>query len=672
MAPDRPTDHDRVDDAALADRIRATATAVAERTAAPARDLDTPSPIVLPDHHRSPARLVGVAAACLLVVALVAGAVVALRDRPGEVTTDGTPSGPGSGGLPRLLPTWVPEGYALTETKVTPGPPPKASFLRRYEWVTPGCGDDPASLCPYGPGAAGPSAPGPGAPGPSRVDVRVTAVDDPQGLAGPETNPPVAQPVDVNGDAGWVNVTMDGISSSADDRGYTVTWDHGAVRVSVTSRGASNEDTVRIARGVTVGGTPTSPTADVAADALPGTLRSTYAGPDLLLAMGALPGRVGMARLVYTNGRQTPYVEGSPPARMEGVATDQIFLTEYDAPIGAASPWWLPLTGRSEPVTVDAITCVTTIGLGGPLPPASGPLPWTSVLCAGATTFVALGSSSIPRADIERMAHSLRPSTGAPTPQPDPTPGPTPTASTTAPGVTLPDASVPPGSTTSPSTSHVEVDTKVLHDRALGDRVDLWVFEPVSAASRAGEASGCECWRRLYQAVAVTSTGSTTSTGGIDLTEVHLRVAPEATLWIASASVGGRWMAATPSTGELVICDDQSCPSRPRFVPPAEITDPTLRDALAKPRVRVSDGRGDHGWMDTADLIPQVPASVPPGWSPPPAMHPVYATETGDEIVGYMVDGVGFVDRARAEASDLDPARLQRELAGPESPRVGP
>jgi len=540
MAPDRPTDHRRLDDAALADRIRATATAVAERTTAPARDLDEPTTTVLPDRRRSSTHLIGAAAAGLLVVALVAGAVVALRDRTGQVTTDGSPSGPGgAGGLPRLLPTWVPEDYSLTETKVTPGPPPRASFLRRFERAAPGC-SDPAASCPYGPG------------GPERVDIRVTAVDDPQGLAGPERNPTVAQPVDVNGDPGWVNVTMDGVSVDPADRGYTVTWDHGAVRASVTSRGASNDDTVRIARGVTVGGTPTNPTAEVAPDALPGTLQPTFAGPDLLLAMGGLPGQVGMARLVYTTGRQTPFAQGTPPARMEGVAPDQIFLTKYDAPIGAATPWWLSLSDRSEPTTVDGVTCVSSTFPGGPIPRTPGPQSWTSVYCADATTFVALGSSSVPLADLERMAHSLRPATtGAPSPRP-------------------PDPSASPDPGTGPTT------------------------------------------------------------------------APEPT-------------AQTASTRSV----------------PAEITDPTLREALARPRVQVSDGRGDHGWMDTADLVPRLPASVPPGWSPPAAMHPVYATETGDEIAGYMVDGVGFVDRARAEASGLDPARLQRELAGPESPRIG-
>ncbi|MEZ5141652.1 MAG: hypothetical protein R2726_03910 [Acidimicrobiales bacterium] len=539
MAPDRPTDHGRLDDAALADRIRATATAVAERTAAPARDLDDPTTTVLSDRHRSSTHLIGVAAAALLVVALVAGVVVALRDRDGGLTT-GEPRNEAEGDapLPRLLPAWVPDGYSPTESKVTPGPPPRASFLHRYERTTPEACNDPAVLCPYGPG------------GPSRVEVRAAPRDDPQGLANPVTNPTAAQQVDVNGDAGWVNVTMDGISASADDRGYTVTWDHGAVRVSVTSRGASSEDTVRIARGVTVGGTPTSPTADIAADGLAGTLQPTYAGPDLSLALGALPGQVGMARLVYTTGKQTPYVQGTPPGRVEGVAPDQIFLTEYDAPIGAASPWWLPLIGRSQPTSVDGITCVTTAGRGGPLPPASGPLPWTSVLCADDTTFAALGSSSIPRADLERMARSLRPTTAS-----------------SRPNTPSPSASVDPGQTTGPG-----------------------------------------------------PTAQTASTRSV----------------------------------------------------PAEITDPSLREALAKPRIQVGDGRGEHGWMDTADLVPQVPASVPPGWSPPPAMHPVYASETGDEVVGYMVDGVGFVDRARAEASDLDPARLQRELAGPGSPTTGP
>lgn len=156
MAPDRPTGHGRLDDAALADRIRATATAVAERTAAPARDLDEPTILASPDHHRSPARLVGVAAACLLVVALVAGAVVALRDRTGQVTTDGTPSGPGvgepgAGGLPRLLPTWVPEGYSLTETKVTPGPPRRRRSCAATSGPRPRRATTPRSCAPMGP-----------------------------------------------------------------------------------------------------------------------------------------------------------------------------------------------------------------------------------------------------------------------------------------------------------------------------------------------------------------------------------------------------------------------------------------------------------------------------------------------------------------------------------------
>lgn len=570
MAPDRPTGHGRLDDAALADRIRATATAVAERTAAPARDLDEPTILASPDHHRSPARLVGVAAACLLVVALVAGAVVALRDRTGQVTTDGTPSGPGvgepgAGGLPRLLPTWVPEGYSLTETKVTPGPPPKASFLRRFERAAPGC-SDPAASCPYGPG------------GPLRVEVRAASVDDPQGIAPPVTNIRAAQPTDINGDAGWINVRMDGVSSDPEYRGYSVTWGHGAVRASVTSWGASNEDTVRIARGVTVGGTPTNPTAEVAPDALPGTLQPTYAGPDLLLAMGGLPGQVGMARLVYTTGRQTPYAQGTPPARVEGVAPDQIFLTEYDAPIAAATPWWLPLTDRSQPTTVDGVTCVSSIFPGGPIPPTPGPQPWTSVYCADATTFVALGSSSVPRDDLERMAHSLRPATVAerstlppttttdlPTPRPDLTIPP----SATAPGA-VPAEDAGPATTSDPASWLIDVGARVLHDAPLADRVDLWVFEPANDASRVGEASGCQCWRRMYQAVAVTGVGPTTDAGDVDLTEVRLRVPPELVLWIRGLPESGAALAATSSTGEVVPCNSDSCPGRPSFtVPPA-------------------------------------------------------------------------------------------------------
>ncbi len=206
-----------------------------------------------------------------IALALVAGIIaVVVRETPesdGRFTTTGSePIGtilPGTSGVPRVVPTWMPDGMELDKVEVRPVTPAKVAWLKT--WHKPRSDGDRRRV----------------------LNLAVSAY--PKGGA-PELDesmkPKASTTIEVNGNPARVAPSLDSLGENSlvptDGSGFIVMWDLASgSRLSLQVNGLTMEESLQLAENVTVDDTtdPLLPKATLRADAIPGGYVPAYDGP---------------------------------------------------------------------------------------------------------------------------------------------------------------------------------------------------------------------------------------------------------------------------------------------------------------------------------------------------------------------------------------------------------
>jgi len=232
---------------------------------------------------------------------------------------------------------------------------------------------------------------------PAPIELRVASADTATTMPPPITNPSVAQQVDVNGQPGWVNGTLDYFQTGDNQKGFTVIWnDATGARVDLSTHGVTRDQALTLANAVRVDGNSDAPTGTIDSITSQG-YGETYAGPDLSPATAVDPqSKTGSVQLEFRN-------LGPVYATNGNISYDPGFhMTEVTLPPEVDPTTWLTSrASSSQGFTSNGMTFVAT--------PATGTGSPSMVFGASRGIFVSIFSGPpLTSDDLRQVAQSLR------------------------------------------------------------------------------------------------------------------------------------------------------------------------------------------------------------------------------------------------------------------------